>query len=70
MNSDIIIELPRGYKIKKEAKTIRISLVMRPTYSALLEDVAARKKVSRNELLNTIIEDYLDKVMAEREVEQ
>lgn len=63
---DIIIELPKGYEIKRESKTTRTSLVMRPTYFALLEDVAARKGISRNELLNNIIEDYLDAVMSER----
>ena len=64
---DVSVELPKGYKIKRESKTARTSIVMRPTYLLLLNDVAARKGMSRNDLLNNIIEDYIDeKVIEER----
>lgn len=66
MNNNVIIEVPEGYELKRESKTVRTSLVMRPTYFTLLDDVAARKDISRNELMNNIIEKYLDGIMAER----
>lgn len=52
-------EVPEGYVLKRESKTKRTSLVMRPSTFEKLEDLAAKQGKSRNDLLNDIIEDYL-----------
>lgn len=47
------------YTLKRESKTKRTSLVMRPSTFEKLEDLAASQSKSRNDLLNEIIEEYL-----------
>ena len=53
-------EVPAGYVLKRESKTKRTSLVMRPSYFERLEDLAAKRGEKRNELLNQIIEEDLN----------
>ncbi len=67
MDIEVKVTLPRGYKLKKESKTVRTSIIMRPTYFALLDQLVAESgEKSRNALLNRIVEDYIDKVLGER----
>lgn len=58
-NAPEAVQVPAGYTLKRESKTKRTSLVMRPSAFEKLEDLAAVQGKSRNDLLNEIIEDYL-----------
>ena len=48
--------LPTGYVLVKEAKTERLQVLIRPTTNKLLSDKAKQKGISKNELINQILE--------------
>ena len=52
--------VPDGYVLKRESKTRRTSLVLRPSTFEKLEDLAADQGKSRNDLINEIIEQYIN----------
>ena len=53
-------EVPRGYKLVKESKSGRINLLVRPSTKEALKEEADRRGISTNELINKILEDYIE----------
>ena len=53
------VEVPEGYTLKRESKNKRTSIVMRQSVFEKIEDLAATRGQSRNDLFNEIIEEYL-----------
>lgn len=58
---DTGMEIPKGYKLVKESKTTRMQLLMRPLTKQALKRTADAKGVSMNDLVNDIIEEYLER---------
>lgn len=57
--------LPPGYSIKKENKTERLQLLVRPATKESLKQIAkAKGNVSVNELVNEIFEEYIERANA------
>ena len=51
---------PRGYRLVREAKSVQTSIVMRASTREALEEIRAELGKSRNDLINTILEEYID----------
>ena len=52
--------IPKGYKLVKENKTERIQLLVRPTTKAALKQKAAAQGTSLNDLINQILDKYVE----------
>lgn len=53
--------IPEGYKLVKESKSERLQLLIRPTTKKRLKVEAIAQGVSVNDLVSTILEDYLER---------
>lgn len=53
--------IPKGYKLVKENKSDRIHLLIRPTLKEDIKKEAAAQKVSVNDLINNVLEEYLER---------
>lgn len=53
--------LAKGYQLKQESKTARLQILITPSNKERIRKVAARERLSVNELLNQIIDEYLRK---------
>lgn len=56
----LINKVPRGYELRKESKSERLQLLIRPTTKNAIKDMAEILGVSTNDFINTILEDFLD----------
>ena len=54
--------IPRGYRLAPEPKSIRLQLLVKPTTKAGIKEAAAANGQSMNDLINSILEDYLNKL--------
>ena len=55
-------EIRRGkYKLVPETKSERIQLLVRPNTKAAITAIAADAELSVNELINRILEDFINK---------
>lgn len=54
--------VPKGYRLEKEYKSERMQLLVRPTTKETLKKAAAAKGVSMNDLVNTILDEYAEKL--------
>ena len=52
--------IPEGYMLKKESKTARLQLLIRPTTKTRMRKLAAAEGISLNELVNQILDEYVD----------
>lgn len=52
--------IPKGYVLKKESKSIRASILFRPSTLEDLKDWATEKGISFNELVNELLETALE----------
>ena len=58
--------LPPGYSIKKENKTERLQLLVRPATKESLKKIAkAKGNISINELANIIFEEFIERIEKE-----
>lgn len=60
----VIPEPPEGYKLDPrfiEKKTQRVQLVMQPSLYKRAQKAAKKKKISFNELIHQLLNDYLEK---------
>lgn len=57
---------PRGYKLVREGKTFQTSFVLRASTREALDDIRADLGKSRNELVNDILEEYIERYYKER----
>lgn len=57
---------PRGYKLVREGKTFQTSFVLRQSTREALDDIRAELGKTRNELVNDILEEYIDRYYKER----
>lgn len=55
------INIPAGWQLKEEAKSARLQLLLKPSTKTALKDLADRKGVSVNQLVNTLLEDGIKK---------
>lgn len=51
---------PRGYKVVRESKTVQTSVVIRESTREALDDIRVELGKSRNDLINTILEEYIE----------
>lgn len=59
-------QAPRGYKLVREAKTTHINILTRPSTREALDEIRAERGQSRNELINDILERYVEEYYNER----
>ena len=52
---------PAGYVLKREGKSERMQLLIRPTTKQELKKIADAKGVSVNDLANTIFDEYIER---------
>lgn len=53
--------IPKGYKLVKENKSERLQLLIRPTLKEAAKQEAAARGVSVNDLINSILEEYMER---------
>lgn len=53
--------VPLGYRVVKEHKSIRTQLLFRPTIKDALKKEAEEQNISVNELVDRILEEYLQR---------
>ena len=53
--------VPKGYRLEKETKSVRLQLLVRPGTKEAIKDLAAQQGLSMNDLINTILEEYLER---------
>lgn len=54
------IEIKRGYELRREVKSTRMQLLIRPSTKKALQNIAQEEEISMNELINRILENYID----------
>lgn len=52
--------IPEGYTLRKESKTARLQLLVRPTTKERMRKLAAAQGISLNELINQILDEYVE----------
>lgn len=52
--------IPEGYTLRKESKTARLQLLVRPTTKERMRKLAAAQGISLNELVNQIFDEYVE----------
>lgn len=52
---------PAGYVLKRESKSERMQLLVRPTTKQALKKLADDKGISVNDLANTIFDEYIER---------
>ena len=52
--------VPEGYKLIKESKSVRMTILIRPTVKTALKKSADSQGLSMNDLINQLIESYLE----------
>ena len=52
-------EIPAGYKLVRESTPERAQFLLRPTTAAALKKAADERGISKNELVNQIIDEFL-----------
>lgn len=53
--------VPKGYRLEKETKSVRLQLLVRPGTKDAIKDLAEQQGLSMNDLVNTILEEYLER---------
>lgn len=53
------MKIPDGYILKREPKSEHIQVLIRPNTNKALRDIALRESISRNELINQVLEEYI-----------
>ena len=53
--------IPKGYKLVPESKTVRAQILIRPSTKEALKELAEAKGTSLNDLINTAIEEYIER---------
>ena len=53
--------VPKGYRLEKETKSVRLQLLVRPGTKEAIKDLAEQQGLSMNDLVNTILEEYLER---------
>ena len=54
--------IPQGYKLTRESKSLRMQLLVRPLTKEAIKAEADAQGVSMNDLVNTILEEYLERM--------
>ena len=54
-------KIPAGYKLVPETKSERTQLLFRPTTKDTLREIAAARGISLNDLVNQILEEYIER---------
>lgn len=49
-----------GYKMQREGKSERLSIIIRPSVKDALDEMAAERGISRNELINIYLESAIE----------
>lgn len=58
------VKVPEGYKLVREAKSRRMQIVLRPLTHARFKKACQEQGISQNELVNSLIENYLKEYMS------
>ena len=51
----------RGYRLIRESKKIPVSILIRESTRDALDEIQAEQGKSRNEIINNILEEYIEK---------
>lgn len=54
-------DVPKGYKLVREPKSIRMQLLVRPTVKEAIKQEAEAKGISMNDLANIIFEEHFER---------
>ena len=49
----------KGYRLERESKSVRMTLLIRPTTKDALEKLKEKTGISMNEIINEIIESHV-----------
>ncbi len=55
------IVIPKGYRLAPETKSQRLQLLLKPSTKETIKEIAFSKGFSVNELINVILEEYIEK---------
>lgn len=55
-------DIPTGYRIVRESKTERLQLLIRPSTHQAIQRIAADQGISKNELINQLLENFIQGV--------
>lgn len=53
--------IPKGYKLTKESKSVRMALLVRPATKDAIKKAADLQGLSMNDLINQVLEEYLER---------
>lgn len=53
--------IPKGYRLERETKSVRLQLLVRPATKEAIKDLAAAQGLSMNDLINSILEEYIER---------
>lgn len=56
------VDVPKGYRLVKEGKSVRMTIIVRPATKEALADEALYQSRSVNDLINEILEKYLERI--------
>ncbi len=59
------VGLPTGYEVREETKRIRVTFALMPSVVDGLKEIAERKGITRNALVNDILRNYVKEKEAE-----
>lgn len=55
------LEVPKGYKLVKESRTVRMQILVDADTKQYLKDKSYKLGLSMNEIINQALEDYIKK---------
>lgn len=55
------LNIPIGYKLVKENKSVRLQLLIRPTTKETIKKLAEAQGISVNDLINKILDEYAER---------
>ena len=53
--------VPKGYRLEREVKSVRMQLLVRPTTKDAIKNAAAAQGLSMNDLVNQILDEYIER---------
>lgn len=53
--------VPKGYRLEREVKSERMQLLVRPTTKEAIKKAAEAQGVSMNDLVNQILDEYVER---------
>lgn len=55
-------QIPKGYRLEREFKSVRMQLLVRPSTKEAIKREAAAQGVSMNDLINKLLDEYAERL--------